>query len=550
MSQADTSPSPQPADDLRDTPWQSHVAQPLLIALQATCLIVGPWVVVELIAVNPQLRVIPPLAFLASLAGVYSAGWLRLPQQRLTSKTTFRLAELMVVLVTVRLLTWGLGGNWPDLASLRGWILEPSTFFDGFFLATAVLVALAWDRASIVGGIFYELALSPAELVWSEEQRSGGFWRRARPAEAGRVSRQELVQDYVNQWVLGAMFLAFCAGATRVQVGPDLGLSLLRTGVPSQIVVAMVFYLLIGLILTSQARLAVLRAQWLIDGVEMPEGLPGRWRRFSLLLIIAIGLLATLLPLGSTWQVGTILNIVLSTLVQIVLAFVYTLVALFAAILSLFGATVEPLPELLEPAPVQPAPALSPMPTLPPWLGGASFWLVVVVIVVLALSFFFGREGIALNWRKLRLALGRLAAGLHDRWRGLRRLAGAVRISLPGRKAAAGEKAAAGGQAWRFIRLGALPPREQVRYFYLSTLRRAGQQGVVRQPHQTPREFVRDLETTWPEAELDVEALTEAFVTARYDTAEISPSEARQTKSLWERIKRLLRGGKPERSGE
>ncbi len=84
-----------------------------------------------------------------------------------------------------------------------------------------------------------------------------------------------------------------------------------------------------------------------------------------------------------------------------------------------------------------------------------------------------------------------------------------------------------------------------MRYFYLSTVRRAGDSGVVRRPSQTPLEFVRDLESSWPEAELDVEALTEAFVVARYDAVEIEPDQARQVKSVWERIKHLLRRRKP-----
>jgi hypothetical protein len=80
-----------------------------------------------------------------------------------------------------------------------------------------------------------------------------------------------------------------------------------------------------------------------------------------------------------------------------------------------------------------------------------------------------------------------------------------------------------------------------VRYFYLSTLRRAADQGIVRRPAQTPQEFTQDLEQNWPEVELDVEALTAAFVTARYDVAEISPDKAHDIKSVWERIKRALR---------
>ena len=90
--------------------------------------------------------------------------------------------------------------------------------------------------------------------------------------------------------------------------------------------------------------------------------------------------------------------------------------------------------------------------------------------------------------------------------------------------------------------MAGLPPREQVRYFYLSTVRRAAGQGVQRQPSQTPGEFVHDLEVQWPQAELDEEALTEAFVSARYDAAEITKDEAREVKSIWQRVKQALRG--------
>jgi hypothetical protein len=197
------------------------------------------------------------------------------------------------------------------------------------------------------------------------------------------------------------------------------------------------------------------------------------------------------------------------------------------------------LPVTLEPAP--PAPPPLPVIALPPWLGGAVLWLLVGAVVIYLLVFFFGKQGIALTRKTLHRAWGRLNVLLR-RWRhGLRSLP----ISLPGRRRAPQAPAGLQRQPWRFIRLGALSPRDQVRYFYLSTVRRAGDSGVVRRPSQTPLEFVRDLESSWPEAELDVEALTEAFVVARYDAVEIEPDQARQVKSVWERIKHLLRRRKP-----
>lgn len=523
--------------ELRDAPWQSEIARPLLIALQATCLIMGPLAAALAITQDARLGAVTALAFLAALLGVASAQWMAQPKQRLLSRTTFQLAELALLLVVVRVLTWGLFDRWPTPQAALGWLTEPWRFFDGVFLLAGLLSALAWHRAGIVAAIFYQLALTPGELAWFEEHEEGGYWRSDRPVERVQVSREHLVADYGTQWLLGGAFLVFFAGATRVRVSASAGLSVLNTGVPSTLIVAIIFYFLIGLVLTSQARLAMLRAQWLFDGVEMPEKLPSRWHRFSLLIVLTIGLLATLLPLGSTWQLGAILNVILSVLIGIVLFIVSLFVAAFAWVLALFGEQ-QPMPELPTTfQPAAPAPVL-PAIQIPPWLGGAALWLVIAGGVIYLLFFLFGKQGIDLTRSTLKRAWERLNTLLRRWWGGL----GGLPIGLPGRKRVGLPPAGPLRQPWRFIRLGALSPREQVRYFYLSTVRRAGDQGVVRRPSQTPLEFVRELESTWPEAELDVEALTEAFVTARYDVAEIDTQEARQVKSVWERIKRLLRG--------
>jgi hypothetical protein len=529
------------ADSLRDSAWQSLVGRPLLIAVQATCLVAGLWVIALNVSETPgDLRTVPLVLFLAALAGVASAQWLAEPGQRLMGKTGFQLAQLLLLLAIVRVLSWGMTGQWPTLVSVRSWILEPWSFFDGVFLATSLMAALAWHRAAVVAGIFYRLALTPGELAYDSERRAGGFWRSGRLPERSLVSRADLVEHYVTQWMVGGVFLALCAAATRVRFGERLSLNVLDMGIPTPLVAAIVFYFLIGLALLGQARLAVLRAQWLLDGVEMPERLPSRWNRWSLAVILAIGLLAALLPLGSTWQLGAIVNAVVMFFVQIALFIVFLIVSLFGLIMRLFGEQPE-MPEIpQELVPAIPQEPLAPLMETPPWLGGATLWLVVLVALLLALRLLLGKDGLDVTRRKLQRLLARLWAYLKSWGRGVQDLARSIQVSLPGRRATANDDAAR--QPWRFIRLGGLPPREQVRYFYLTTLRRAADQGIVRQPAQTPQEFVQDLERTWPEAELDVEALTEAFVVARYDVAEISPDEAQQVKSVWERIKRALRG--------
>lgn len=527
-------------DAMQDVAWHSQLGQQALIALQAACLAAGLWVVIWAITGIPGLRFVPPLLIIAASTGVASARWLARPTQRLVGKTAFNLAQLLLILVVLRVLTWALSGEWPTLATARGWILEPWSFFESFFMAAALLCALAWHRAAVVADIFYRLALSPGELAYDSERRGGGFWRMAHLSERVLVSRAGLVEHYVTQWMVGGVFLALFAAATRVRIDGGLSINVLSMGIPPQMAVAVVLYFLIGLVLLSQARLAVLRAQWLLDGVEMPQQLPSRWGRVSLLIIVGIGVIAALLPLGSTWQIGAIVNAVVMFLARIVLFVVFLIATLFALILSLFGEQ-QPMPELPQDfAPIVPAEPLQPIIEAPPWLGGATFWLIGLLLLLLALRLVLGRDGLDLTLRKLHALLARLGAYLKSWGRNVQSLARNIQVSLPGRRGSSG-----GGverQPWRFVRLGGLSPREQVRYFYLSTLRRAADHGIVRGPAQTPGEFVQDLEQTWPEAELDVEALTEAFVTARYDVAEISPDEARQAKSVWERIKRALRG--------
>lgn len=545
MSEQSTPSSPQNTRtvELRDPGWQSHLARPVLIAIQVTCLMYGLVLIAQIITENPLLRYTPALSFVAALIGVYSAQWLAQPGQRLTNKPAFMLAQLVVIWLILRVLTWGLAQDWPTPADLRLWLVSPESFFDGFFAITAVICALAWHRGHIIGDIFYWLALTPGELAVVAERRSPS-WRFDRATDRVLISRQDLVEAYASQWIVGALFIALFAAATRVRLTRGAGLSLLATGIAPQIIVACVFYFLIGLVLVSQARLASLRAQWLQDGVEMPEGLPGRWQRTSLAIILAVGLLATLLPIGSTWQIGEILGVIVGFLAQAVLFVFFLINMLFALIMSLFGSN-QPLPELPPPPSTGAAAVPPPILSIPEWLGGAGLWIFVIAVVVLSLRFLLGKEGIDLTSRTLRRAMARLRSLLSAWWDSLRRLAQAVQSGLPAVFRGQGETPVVQARPWRFIRLSALSPRDKVRYFYLSTVRRAAEQGVARQPYQTPNEFVQDLRSAWPEAEGEIDALTQAFVTARYDRVEIAPQDAQTAKSVWERLKQALRSRKP-----
>ena len=92
--------------------------------------------------------------------------------------------------------------------------------------------------------------------------------------------------------------------------------------------------------------------------------------------------------------------------------------------------------------------------------------------------------------------------------------------------------------------LGGLSPREQVRFYYLSLVRRATERGVNRQDSATPLEYTDQLRQAWPEAEDDIEELTQSFLAARYSPQPIEKGDALTMKERWNRVRNRLRGRK------
>jgi hypothetical protein len=91
------------------------------------------------------------------------------------------------------------------------------------------------------------------------------------------------------------------------------------------------------------------------------------------------------------------------------------------------------------------------------------------------------------------------------------------------------------------LRLGRLAPRELVRYFYRSTLRRAADGGLARSRAQTPYEYSATLAHHLPEAQNDIAELTDAFVVAEYSPRPIEQADAQRARRPWERVRRQLR---------
>ncbi|MGE5602579.1 MAG: DUF4129 domain-containing protein [Nitrososphaerales archaeon] len=525
-----------------DEAWQASAFRLALIAVMTGSFAAGP-AILRVGLGGPWSGYLIPVAMVAAAAGVFTTTLLGRPTWRDRRGSAFRLGEMLLLVIGVRVLVWMFAEGLPGLSDVPSWFYEPGRFFTGEFAFAALVCLFVWSFAVTVTSDFLELAIQPDEVAARQSREWGDSrsqWRVGRP-----MGRTELLQRFAVRWIgLGILFVV-CAGMTRLDfsVGESglVHVGLRGLGMRTEVVACLVCYFLAGLLLMSQGRLAVLRGRWYNQEVDVRQSLIGRWHVNSLVFVALIALVALLLPLGSTsWLTGAV-EFVVALLARIILFMGFLIglvIAFLAALLSrLFGNSPPPPAESVPPP--QAVPSQAEMAAqLPPWLGNAVLWLVVALVAVFLLINFLRTTGLAQS------KLGKGLIQLRLWWRARRariNTAVAARVTDLRRRLRRVRRRVARPQEAGTSRRGPFLPREQVRRYYLGAVKEAGDEGVVRPPHKTPIEFAEDLRAEWPETEGDVRELTEAFVDARYSEHEIGDREVSTAESAWRRLVRGLR---------
>lgn len=533
VSTSDRSTQPVPtlaAADLHDEAWQQAIGRPLLVIALALCLWQGMGELVLALMGDRRLLWLWPLGILTVVQVVYTRYWLADPRRRLWRGWSVEVSELVVMLTALRVLTWFLFGPRLDVATLRTWFLNPFTFFDLPFVLGGVMLVIAGRFAAAAATNVLALGLRPDELVDYRQLGRVRGWVQASPPD-----REALLEAFGETWMFGGVVLLVCVALSRGagRAGEPGWWRWDTQGLTPTAVLALVGYLLIGLLLFSQGRLALLRARWRYEGVPGGERVLARWHRHATLVIVLVAVLALLLPLGSTFGLAAVLLALIRAFIVLATLLV-GLVALFIAwVLNLFMPETTPAPPPELPPLEAVAPPAMAWDVVPSWVGPGMFWLLVMAAAGYFLLTYARRwgEGFGLRWAWWQ----RLRARQPVRLRGFRipRFRRGRRPPSP-----AGTTPAA---VWRYVRLRGLSPTERTRYFYLSTVRRAGELGTARRPHQTPLEYEQTLRREWPEVETDLHELTTSFLHARYGPQPVDEEEAGRARRAWEQIKRLWR---------
>lgn len=523
------------------------VLQPLLIAILVTALVTGPIVIIRLATPDSAWRYLTAAVFLVALESVYTSRWLSHPDRRQLNRTTYRLAELMVIALALRLLTWALTGGIPGWQVWRTYLLSPLSFFDGLYFGYLLCAVFAWERATSFSSYTRALAISHAEeqfYTLSHDEQRHRSWDR--PLDRQRPT---IFRSLVGSWLGGGLLLGLCAALSTVDLTTaELAggvRNIVRLGLSNSMLLALLVYFVLGLWMISQSRLDMMRARWLADGVDADEAIINNWRRSSIAILLLFALIAAFLPIGSTFAAAAVLQAVFGAILFVSQIAFLILSTLLVALLSLLGIGAPPeQPEELIPAP---APTPPPEPAAPPisettaLVAGGLFWMLVLAVALVALLFFLRDRGVRLQIEPLTRLVNQLRAWLQRLWLGAARGAATVQRSIRRSIGAIRPGGDPSGAPWRFLRVNALPPREQIRYFYLSTVRRAADEGVPREKSETPTEYLRDLQAQWPEAEEEIEALTGAFLEARYSPRNYEPEDVNPIKQVWKRVRRAIR---------
>lgn len=531
-----------------------RVLRPVLIAALATSVAVAVLVIARTITPDQPWLGLLPLCFLAALEGTYTAAWLNNPDSHGVDRGIYRVTEVLLLLVVARVYSWLLfGGGIPTPVEMRLFLTAPlSILSTAGFITTAFVTLIAWWLGVTFGRLFARLDVSIYELdFYTLAQGEQKAKADDRPIQ---VARDTLQNQYLSTWLYLGMVMILLAALSTFEVNQLAAVNslfdIVRLGLTPAMLLALMVYFLAGLWLLSHARLLRMNARWLIDGVAKDASLERGWQRSALVVLLAIALLAAFLPIGSTLAISQILQSVLAGLGYLVSRIVALFGFLFASLLMALTRNAEELQ--LDQPPVVPTPAPTPMPTPPPtadpiltMVVTSAFWTIMIALVVASFLFFLRERGYRFNAQQARAQVNTAAKWLRERWLRLTGRARQTRRELAARwraaRAAPPSAPPTGPVRPRFIRLGALSPRDQVRYYYLALVRRAGERGVARRDNQTPLEYGRHLAEAWPEADEDLSALTDAFLEARYSPQPVERTAAGAIRERWNRVKARLR---------
>jgi hypothetical protein len=510
---------------VKPNPWADNFFRPLLLTIMIMCF--------NLALVNFA-RVINPAwngtyfligMLLTTLEAIYSYRVLKFYRSRGVSVLRYRLAEVVVLILLLKILSFAGKPIGRIVAEAQLLWQNPGHFINLEFYVLFVLALITWLNATHTMEDFEALhdpyIFRADNVLPLDELASRFFW-------GGGLL---VLISGLTQWVSRAGW-ASLADWQRPSIGG--------------IIFNVLVYFTLGLVLLSQAHLTTLLLRWRIQKINVAPNLVKEWAKYGLIFLGLVMFIDLVLPtsytLGFLASAGVVVRFLIALIIFLIQLLLLLLTLPLAWLLSLLGQTPQErfigVPEV----PVLPEAAASTASL--PWLEALRsliFWLLAAAIVGYFLKIYLNDHPELVEWLKSFKPIGFIVNLLTYLWERLTGITQAGLALIPKRATGGGQT----GQATlntrrRWAGLGGLSARERILYYYLNVLDRVAKRGPTRRSSQTPYEYEPDLSQTIPEAQPAINALTEAFVRARYSRESWLEAQADLAKALWQQIRREL----------
>ncbi|MFC2030993.1 hypothetical protein ACFLWA_09725, partial [Chloroflexota bacterium] len=352
---------------------EQNLLRPALIAAMMTCLAAPVILVFEQIMTGWDGTYFLIFAFVAALEGILSERLLRRKEITGWAYLASRGAELLVLLLALKLANYIPLGLDQLRADATTWTIYLEGFFTPIDLFTGFLFVALWSGALFVARQVSELDVVPAKASPPDDKRSPKYylWLTQPP----RVRDRELALAWLGETFMWGGIAILLASAL-------LHFLLPAAGAPA---VPVLLYFALGIALLSQGRFSVAHTGWHAEGLSIQPDIARRWLVWAIVFLVGVALVALLLP--TAYSMGPILALlsVLGLLAQAFTFFLTLVTYLFALFLSWLLPSSQ-LPPAPRPEIISAQDATTPInATAMPWLESIAsglFWVVITSIVL------------------------------------------------------------------------------------------------------------------------------------------------------------------------
>ena len=511
-----------------------NLLRPVMIAGMLACLTAPLVYVLQWLGLGYNAGHFMVFAFLASLEGILSERVLR--RRRVTgwAYVGSRVSEAILLLLLLKLSTFLSLGFDQLAADAQTWVSDPYSFFSVLDLFLGMVFLFMWGGSLYVARMAMELDVTERKAPPPEDKTSVQYYMWLTKPVVAR-DRQGTLAWLTETVLWGGVVLLLASAAIHFLIE--------SAGV---LAVPTLVYFALAVALLTQARFSVTQSGWRAQGIETEPRVARRWLVWVVVFLLGVSLVALILPtyytLGPLQACLGVLGMIYVVL-SFVVSFLFFLLSLPLALLSPNMDRPTPPPLDIGALPTAEPSAAS---TSSPWvevLASAAFWVAVLAIVGYALvRFLRDRLGEPADGEPAAGTLwGRFQTWIRGLWQRLWAWRQGLQHELALRLASRRAESPLAGRLSRLFFPGRLPPREMVRFFFLSAARRAAQAGQPRRSGQTPYEYRDSLDEHFPELEPDLEGLTDAFIHARYAPHPVEQEDVAAVKPLWQRVKAALR---------